>query len=109
MTLPSWGQMIPMVFLRSALFLIASVPAIALWAGSRRRLAPSLGLAHYALVGLFGLLQAYWLPTPMRVAHGLEIAAESFAYAWLLVLLLVRRRAVAVPAVAAGPVAPATA
>jgi hypothetical protein len=90
--LPGWGQIIPMQFLRSALFLIASVPAIAFWGGSRLRLALSLGLASYVFVGLFGMLQAYWLPTAMRLLHGTELAADSFAYSALLVLLLVRRR-----------------
>jgi hypothetical protein len=55
-------------------------------------LALSLGLANYAFVGLFGMLQASWLPTAMRVLHGTEIAADSFAYSSLLVLLLVRPR-----------------
>ncbi len=90
LTLPGWGQIIPMQFLRSTLFLVASLPAIVLWGGSRRRLALSLGLANYTFVGLFGMLQAFWLPTTMRLAHGAEIAADSFAWAGLLVLLLVR-------------------
>ena len=88
LTLPGWGQIIPMQFLRSTLFLLASVPAIALWRGSRPRLALSLGLASYAFIGLFGMLQAYWLPATIRLAHGLEIAADSFAYAAVIVLLL---------------------
>ncbi len=90
LTLPGWGQIIPTQFLRSGLFLLASVPAIALWRGSRSRLALVLGLALYTCVGLFGMLQAYWLPGTIRVAHGVEIAADSFAYAALLVRLLVR-------------------
>ncbi len=90
LTLPGWGQIIPMQLLRSALFLVASLPAIVLWGGSRLRLALSLGLAHYTLVGLFGMLQAFWLPVAMRLAHGLEIGADSFAYAALLVWLLTR-------------------
>lgn len=90
LTVPGWGQIIPTQFLRSILFLVASVPAIVLWGGSRRRLALSLGLASFTFVGLFGLIQAVWLPTTMRLAHGAEVAADSFAYAALLVLLLVR-------------------
>jgi hypothetical protein len=90
LTLPGWGQIIPVQFLRSALFLIASLPAVALWGGTRRRLALSLGLAHFTFVGLFGMLQGFWLPVAMRLAHGIEIAADSFAYTALLVLLLTR-------------------
>ena len=39
---------------------------------------------------LFAADQAFWLPATMRLAHGAEIAADSFAWAALLVLLLVR-------------------
>jgi hypothetical protein len=90
LTLPGWGQIIPTQFLRSTLFLVASLPVIALWGGSRRRLALSLGLANFTFVGLFGMLQAFWLPTAMRLVHGAEIAADSFVYAILLVWLLAR-------------------
>ncbi len=89
--LPPMGTIISMQFLRSTLFLIASLPAIAFWRGSRLRLALNLGLVHYVFVGLFGMLQAFWMPARLRVAHGLEIGADSFAYAALLVLLLARR------------------
>jgi hypothetical protein len=90
LTLPGWSQILPILFLRSGLFLVASLPAIAFWRGSRLRLALSLGVANYVLVGLFGMLQAFWLPLAMRLVHVTEIAADSFAYAALLVLLLVR-------------------
>ncbi len=93
LTLPGWGQILPTQLLRSVLFLSASVPLIALWGGSRLGLGLSLGLANFTLVGLFGMLQAFWLPIPMRLIHGGELVADSFVYAALLVLLLVRRTA----------------
>jgi hypothetical protein len=37
------------------------------------------------------LLGGYWLPLSVRVFHGLEILADSMAYAWVLVMLLVSR------------------
>ena len=92
LTLPDWGQILPTQLLRSVLFLSASVPLIALWGGSRLGLGLSLGLANFTLVGLFGMLQAFWLPIPMRLIHGAELVADSFVYAALLVLLLVRQR-----------------
>jgi len=73
---------------RSALFLLVSLPVLAFWAGSLRRLAVSLGLAHWVLVGLFGLVQASWFPPILRITHGIEICADSFAYAVVLVALL---------------------
>jgi hypothetical protein len=48
----------------------------------------ALGLTHWMLVGLFGLLQVAWLPTILRVAHSLEIGADSFACSAALVFLL---------------------
>ena len=87
--LPPMSEIIPIQFLRSALFLLASGPVLVLWRGPRLRLAVALGLAHYVFVGLYGMLQAYWLPTPMRLVHGTELLADSMAYAAALVLLLI--------------------
>jgi hypothetical protein len=48
----------------------------------------ALALAHFFLVGLFALMQASFFPPVLRVAHSLEVAADSFAYATIPVLLL---------------------
>lgn len=77
--------------LRSALFLIASLPVIALWRRSAMRLWATLGLALATVTGYYGLVQATFLPWPMRVAHTLEITADSFAYAGVVILLFARR------------------
>jgi hypothetical protein len=59
---------------------------------------------------LYGLLGACWFPTVLRVAHSLEITADSFAYAFVVVMLLRTRGASAARmAAAADPVEPATA
>ena len=47
--------------------------------------------------------ETFWLPTAMRLVHGAEIAADSFVYAALLVVLLARP----VPGGDPGPVAAA--
>ena len=70
--------------LRSFLFLASSLPVILLWTGSRRRLMFALGWAHTAMVGLYGLSQASFMPPVLRVLHSLEIAADSFVYALVL-------------------------
>jgi hypothetical protein len=88
LVLPGLGTILWVQVVRSALFLLASAPAIFLWAGSRRRLIAALGWANLVTVGLYGLLGAYWIPTVLRIAHALEITADSFAYALLLVMLL---------------------
>jgi hypothetical protein len=77
--------------LRSFLFLASSLPVILLWTGSRRRLILALGWAHTAMVGLYGLSQASFMPLVLRVLHSLEIAADSFVYALVLVWLFFPR------------------
>jgi hypothetical protein len=77
--------------LRSFLFLASSLPVILLWTGSRRRLILALGWAHTAMVGLYGLSQANFMPPVLRVLHSFEIAADSFVYALVLVWLFFPR------------------
>jgi hypothetical protein len=90
--IPRMGIILELQLLRSVIFLAASLPFIALWRRSRLSLWLALGLAHAAVVGLYGLVSATFLPPVLRVAHGLEITADSFAYAGLLVLLFAARR-----------------
>ena len=73
---------------RSILFLFACLPVIIAWRGSVRRLWMSLGFALFVLVGLLYMLAGNWLPVPVRIIHSIEILADSFVYAGLLVWLL---------------------
>jgi hypothetical protein len=91
LTIPPLSTILPVQFLRSSLFLLASTPFLFFWARSRASLIFALGLAHWFLVGLFGLVQVTWMPPVLRIAHSLEIAADSFVYAAVLVLLLAPR------------------
>ena len=77
---------------RSAIFLAASLPLIALWEGSRKALWLCLGLAHATVTGLYGLVGNAFFPPVLRITHGLEITADSFVYAAVLVLLFTRPR-----------------
>jgi hypothetical protein len=88
LVLPGLDLILRVQALRSLLFLAASLPVLVAWDASRLRLWLALGAAHFALVGLTGLLQAYWLPATMRLAHGAEILCDSLAYAGVLVVLL---------------------
>jgi hypothetical protein len=99
LVLPPLSTIMPVQLVRSTLFLLASLPFLILWKGKRSSLIFSLGLAHWFTVGLFGLLQAHQFSMTLRIAHSLEIGADSFAYAALLVLLL-SPRTVAKPAIA---------
>ena len=91
LTAPGWGQILPVLFLRSVLFLVASLPVLLTWGESRRSLVLSLGFALFVLVGGMGLIGGYWLPLDVRLFHGVEILADSIVYAWVLVVLLVKR------------------
>jgi hypothetical protein len=88
--------------LRSFLFLASSLPVILLWTGARRRLILALGWAHTAMVGLYGLSQASFMPPVLRVLHSLEIAADSFVYAFILVWLFFPRERIGAAATVLG-------
>jgi len=85
--IPALSTVVEMQLVRSVFFLASSLPFVALWKGSRRSLWLTLGLAHAAAVGFYGLAGATYLPWILRVTHSFEITCDSFAYAGLLVLL----------------------
>jgi len=91
LALPSWSQIIPLQLARSVLFLLVCLPVLVMWRGPRRGLALSLGFAASVLVGFMSVITSYWFPWQMRLFHGLEILADSFVYAGVLVALLVKR------------------
>ena len=92
LTLPPFSVIIPVLFVRSTMFLLACLPLLALWTRSRFSLILSLGFAHWCLTGLLGMILVFFWPAAMRIGHGLEIGADSFAYVTALVLLLLPRR-----------------
>jgi hypothetical protein len=98
--LPHLDTVLEVQLLRSVIFLVASLPFIALWKGSRRSLWFALGLTHAVVVGIYGMVGATFFPIAMRVAHSLEMTCDGFAYAGLLVLLF------AAPAARTSPSAP---
>jgi hypothetical protein len=97
LTAPGWGEILPVLFVRSLLFLAASLPVLVAWGKSPRRLILSLGFAMFVLVGAMGLIGGYWLPLDVRAYHGLEILADSMIYAWVIVALLWTPRAPRLP------------
>jgi MFS family permease len=86
--LPPLGTVIVVQLVRSVLFLAATFPIVALWSGSRRRLVLALGAALFVFVGLFGMIQAHWLPAHIRAVHTVEFLADSMVYALALAGLL---------------------
>lgn len=92
LTLPSYSVIFPVLLERSALFLLTCLPFLILWTRSRLALIVSLGLAFWFLTGGYGMLMVVFWPPVMRIAHGLELAADAFVYAGVLVLLLLPRQ-----------------
>jgi hypothetical protein len=88
LTLPPYSVILPVLFARSALFLLTCLPFLILWTRSRLTLILSLGLAFWFLTGGYGVLMVFFWPPVMRIAHGLELAADAFVYAAVLVYLL---------------------
>lgn len=92
LTLPNWGQILPLVALRSLLFLVVCLPILVLWEGSATRLFLVLGLNLFLLVGGLNMMQAYWLPNILRQIHSLEILADELVYTAVLILLFTRAK-----------------
>jgi hypothetical protein len=89
LAVPNPAVILATQFARSALFLLAAIPILIMWSGSRRQLILALGLAFYVLVGLFGMIQSYWLAPTLQVLHNAEMLIDSMVYAWALAVLLV--------------------
>jgi hypothetical protein len=87
LSLPGWDQILPIVLLRSLLFLLACLPVLILWQASPRRLFWVLGLTLFLLVGGLNMLQAYWMPAVLRIVHSMEILADELVYTGILVIL----------------------
>ena len=88
LTLPGWELILPVLALRSLLFLLTCLPVVIAWGLSNGRLFVTLGLALFLLVGGLGMMYAYWLVPELRLTHTVEIIADELVYAGALVLLL---------------------
>lgn len=86
--IPTWGNLIILQFLRSCLFLLACLPVIILWRGSRRGLISALGISLFVLTAFMSVISSYWFPWQMRLFHGLELLADALIYAGLLAVLM---------------------
>ncbi len=88
LAMPAVEQILTILFIRSVLFLVACLPVVVLWLKSNTALFASLGFALFVLVGLLYMLSADWMPVSVRLPHTLEILADEFVYAGVLVVLL---------------------
>jgi len=92
LVIPPLATILVVLFTRSLLLLLVSLPVIAGWSGTRGKLVLALGLGHFVAVGLTDLLQAPFFPAVLRWTHGIEILADSMFYAFVLAWLLVPRQ-----------------
>jgi xanthosine utilization system XapX-like protein len=93
LTMPTLDQILSILFVRSVLFLLACLPILIMWQKSALGLFWRLGFALYVLVGFIYMLISTWLPLYVRFPHALEILADEFAYAGVLVLLIAKGNA----------------
>jgi hypothetical protein len=92
LTVPTWGQLIPLQLARSALFLLICLPVIRNWSGSRRKLWVSLGVSFFVLTAFMAVITAYWFPWQLRFYHGLELLADGMVYVGMLVYLFSNKK-----------------
>jgi hypothetical protein len=91
LAVPPLSTLLAVLLLRSVLFFVATLPVIVAWQGTKGQLWLRLGFALFVLVGLIYMLAGTWLPPALRFIHSLEILADSFVHAAVLVWLLAPR------------------
>lgn len=87
---PALPTLLLVLLARSVLFLIAALPILVAWQGTRLNLVLSLGFALFVMVGLLYMLAASWIAPQVRLIHSLEILADSLVYAGALVWILAK-------------------
>jgi hypothetical protein len=85
--LPSLSVVIGTQFVRGVLYLLACLPVVLSWSGSRRDFILVFGIALFVFIGLFSMVQASWFPMQMRLIHTLELFADAMTYACVLAVL----------------------
>ncbi len=89
LVLPQLWAILLMQIPRGLLFLLAVLPLLLYWPGSRMALWLWTGSVIFIQVANAAIFQSYWLPPIVRIPHGLELLTDSFLQAALYVLLLV--------------------
>ncbi len=88
LALPKMEVMLVLATVRSFLFILCVLPVFIAWKGNRMTLFLALSVALFLLVGGVAMIQAIWLPAILRIAHSIEILADSITHAAGLVFLL---------------------
>lgn len=86
--LPDPGLIIGIQLIRSMLFLVITIPLIVNWTSTKTKLIISLSIAHFVMVFAYDIYLAIVMPVELVIIHGVEIAADSFIYSWILIKIL---------------------
>ena len=86
------GVILGVQLLRSALFLLVTLPVMISWTGTKTQLILALGAAHWATVFGYDVVLAYQLPPGLVLTHAVEILLDSLVYSWVFVKLLHPKR-----------------
>jgi hypothetical protein len=86
--LPDPIDMVDMQYLRGVGYVLAALPIVILWRGSRRSLWLWIGGSIFMLIAATPILLAYWFPLAFRLAHAFELTVDSMAQAFLYAQLL---------------------
>jgi hypothetical protein len=90
--LPDPKTIIGIQLLRSILFLAITIPIIINWTSTKTKLIISLGIAHFVMVFAYDLYLAIVMPYELVFIHGIEVAADSFIYSWVLIIILYHKK-----------------
>ena len=92
LVLPAPILILKVQFLRAVIHLASALPIILLWRQDRRRLVVALMCAFFVCVFAYDFVLAIQVPVFLVVVHGIEILADSLAYAWALVFFFCPER-----------------
>jgi len=80
----------PLEVFRGLLYVLTLFPLIAVLSAGRRSVAVSVILTLAVLASWAPMLLVVWWPVTLRLAHGLEITADSIVHGLIIVWLLCR-------------------
>ncbi len=84
LVLPSLGTVIGLQLLRGLVLVPVTVALLGAWSPTQAQSRVwVIGFSLTAALGLFGLIQAHWMPISMRSLHSLEIFADSLLYLFI--------------------------
>jgi hypothetical protein len=85
--IPAMSTIVVTQLIRGPLYLVVCLPFVLQWRGSRREFVLRFATGFFLVSSLAGLVSAYWMPSTIRIFHGIELAGDCVAWAALLAWL----------------------